>query len=84
MGLFDWVVGVPEMNCDCGERLVGWQTKDANCHLIKIHFTWVHNFYTSCVKCKKWWEFYRDGYFEDKDWTVPKEGISFENFNRKE
>lgn len=80
MGMFDWVVGVPEMKCECGETLSGWQTKDADCQLEKIHFTWIANFYTNCKKCNLWYEFSREGRFEDQDWTIPRPGITLDDF----
>lgn len=60
MGMFDYIVDVPEVECpDCGEPVTGWQSKDDICDLQKIPYWQVDNFYTFCDNCKCWIEFNR-------------------------
>ena len=80
MGMFDWIVGVPEMKCDCGKTLSDWQSKDGNCRLAEIHFNWVGKFYTSCDKCNKWWEFSRNSKFEGVNYKIPKDNTTIYDF----
>jgi hypothetical protein len=58
MGMFDYITGVPEVKCrKCGEPVTHWQSKDGECHLMKLAFWEVQNFYSACSKCKTWHEF---------------------------
>ncbi len=65
MGMFDYVVGVPEVLCpNCGKKVKGWQSKDGPCELVRLHFSAVDRFYTNCDKgkhtgsgCGRWIEF---------------------------
>ena len=57
MGMFDDVHF--KMDCPvCGEKLSGFQTKDANCELEMIEPDGLCHFYSSC-KCGAWIDFRR-------------------------
>ena len=73
MGMFDYVVGVPEVVCECGANVTGWQSKDGPCELAKVHFTRVGRFYTSCESCDRLHEFY-DSAAPGEDWSAPAAG----------
>jgi hypothetical protein len=73
MGMFDYIVGVPEVLCDCGHKLENWQSKDHYCQLNKIHYTRVRNFYTYCKNCGLWVEFTTDrNDISEEDFTSPQ------------
>lgn len=72
MGMFDYVVDVPEVDCPkCGAKLNAWQSKDGPCDLEEIEYWKVENFYTNCHKCRTWVEFNRE---------VPKEPVPLSAF----
>jgi hypothetical protein len=49
-----------EMICPiCGELVGDFQSKDAGCMLDTLSPLHVHNFYSSCHKCRAWIEFNR-------------------------
>ena len=56
MGMFDWINF--EMYCPiCGNKVIGFQSKSANCNLEYLDFWQVDNFYSSCEQCGTWIEF---------------------------
>jgi predicted RNA-binding Zn-ribbon protein involved in translation (DUF1610 family) len=59
MGMYD-NIRTPDIKCPhCGEVVTGFQSKDADCALDTLDYWEVDNFYTSCVSCGTWLEFYR-------------------------
>ena len=53
MGMFDYVDyrgPCPE----CGDELVGWQSKDGECVLSILTPQQARNFYTICLTCGAW------------------------------
>jgi len=87
MGIFDYVVGVPEIKCrKCGQLLTDWQTKHEFSQLRKIHWSRVERFYTCCDNCKEWHEFRRGDEFslsDTEDVTAPLSSIKFEDYKLK-
>lgn len=60
VGMFDYVTVEPQQYCrNCGAELNGWQSKDGNCTLDTIHFSFVNSFYTDCNVCHEWHEYRR-------------------------
>jgi hypothetical protein len=50
--MFDYIK-TPELLCECGEKLTGFQSKDGECSLLELDYWQVDNFYTSCNSCNK-------------------------------
>jgi hypothetical protein len=82
MGMFNYVVGVPEVLCPtCGAALGGWQTKDGDPCLVDVDWRELENFYTSCDnkvkdrRCGTWLEFTRQAP------PVPQ-AVSLDDFNK--
>ena len=81
MGMFDYVVGVPETKCQkCGNILGDWQSKDGPRKMIKVHFTRICEFHTICSSCGEWHQF-ESNKLCDPDWTDPKDGVYISSFN---
>lgn len=55
MGMFDYVAY--DDTCFCGEKLEGFQTKDGPKTLDTVNPGEIRNFYTSCTKCFKWYNY---------------------------
>lgn len=56
MGIFNYV----DFKCKCpkcGETVADFQTKDGDLFLDTVNYGEVHNFYSSCDKCRVWIEF---------------------------
>ena len=56
MGMFDEI----DYECDCpgcGEKVVCFQSKDADCMLDHLKPEDVNNFYSMCDNCQGWIEF---------------------------
>lgn len=61
MGMFDWVINVPDTYCvQCEQPLEGWQTKDHIGGCLDIDYKKITNFYTFCEKCRTWHEYQRE------------------------
>lgn len=67
MGMYDNVIA-PNVLCQCGALVDGWQSKDGPCTLDDVHINDVDNFYSHCRSCGKWFHFIRK---EPKQRTVP-------------
>jgi hypothetical protein len=55
MGMFDWIEY--KHDCECGEPLEGFQSKDGDCVLATLQPSDVEGFYTACDDCGKWHDF---------------------------
>lgn len=73
MGMFDNIKY--EHNCEkCGEPLVDFQSKDADCELNTLTPDKVEHFYTSCGNCGTWHNFYVERECVVKEITVEVRG----------
>lgn len=59
MGMYNNVTGI-DLNCECGQPLTGWQTKDGNnlCGM-DVHYSQISNTYAICRNCGNWHEYSR-------------------------
>ncbi len=58
--MFDYVDTDGPVPCPaCGKPVTGFQSKDLDCMLDKVHWTKVSRFYSSCV-CGEWIEYRRE------------------------
>ncbi len=81
MGMFDHVIGIPQLQCPkCGGPLGEWQSKDGPCEFAEVHFTHLRNFYTSCRACRAWVEFVDSDYARSDALTEPIPGRSLADY----
>jgi hypothetical protein len=83
MGMFDDVVGVPEIEC-CGVPLTNWQSKSGPCELEKIHWSRLTEFYAYCDTCHKCTRFSKNEFADGVDLTQPIIGASLGDYERYE
>ena len=65
MGMFDYV----NFECECpicGEKVIGFQTKEGPLLLETLEPLDVNNFYSNCSTCGAWIEFYDTDNFSKK------------------